>query len=80
MWGELSLTTIWVRVVIKKNAAGTKNSPSVGFLSRNSTKSIINNEQNSTTNITTMVSHLPPLRCGFNECPQSDAWAAIRRG
>jgi hypothetical protein len=27
-----------------------------------------------------MVSRLPPLRREFNESPQSDAWAAIRRG
>ena len=32
------------------------------------------------TNIITMVLRLPPLRCRFNESPQSNAWAAIRRG
>ena len=27
-----------------------------------------------------MVSCLPPLQYGFNQLPQSDAWAAIQRG
>ena len=41
------------------------------FYGRNNKESSVNNQQDSTTNITTMVSRLPPLRCGFNESPQS---------
>jgi hypothetical protein len=42
-------------------------------------ESTVNNQHNSTTNISTMVSHLPPLWLEFNESPQSNAWAAIQR-
>ena len=52
-----SLTTIWVRKPFGREQKTP--APSV-FYGRNITEITVNNQQNSTTNITTMVNRMPP--------------------
>ena len=66
-----SLTTIWVRKTFGREQ---KTPAPKGSYDRNSPESTVNNQQNSTTNITTMVRHLPLLQLEFNELLQSDGW------